>query len=459
MSTTRTGKRGSTPPKPAGRGRQLNAGAGLPARRIARDIVWTVLHEQRTLSDELDIERGHALLKNLDERDRALVRMLTSTTFRRYGQILDLIGRIYPKGLPERAGHLRETLYIAIAQLMFMDVPDHAAVDLAMRLVNEDRRAKRFNALANAGLRRIAREGAAMVAAQDAAKLNTPRQLWQGWVAAYGEEKTRAIANAHLNEAALDLTVKQDPHAWAETLRADMLPTGSLRLDHKGRVDTLPGFSEGAWWVQDVAARLPAKLLGDLSGKHVADLCAAPGGKTAQLAAAGAHVTAVELSQHRAERLAANLARLHLKADLVIADALAWQPAAPLDTILLDAPCTATGTLRRHPDAAWTKGATARSTLVDLQARLLRHAAGLLKPGGVLVYCTCSLEPEEGEQQIGRLLQDEPAMRTDPVSAAEFADLPGFVTPEGWLRTLPCMLADRQPAGMDGFFAARLIRL
>jgi 16S rRNA (cytosine967-C5)-methyltransferase len=246
---------------------------------------------------------------------------------------------------------------------------------------------------------------------------------------------------------------------WCDRLGATLLPTGSLRLPLDGLIESLPGFAEGAWWVQDAAAALPARLLGDVAAKRVIDLCAAPGGKTAQLVQAGAEVTAVDRSPARNKRLHENLARLDLAAQIVVADAAEWTHDA-FDAVLLDAPCTATGTIRRHPDIAWLKQEQDITTLTALQDRLLRRATSLLKPGGTLVYCTCSLEPEEGELAIARLLAGESALRRAPIMGSEVAGRAELITPAGDLRTLPCHLphADPRMAGMDGFFAARLIK-
>ncbi|HMN88113.1 MAG TPA: RsmB/NOP family class I SAM-dependent RNA methyltransferase, partial [Bauldia sp.] len=298
-----------------------------------------------------------------------------------------------------------------------------------------------------------------LLAAADPARENTPDWLWTRWVSAYGEETARAIAAAHRVEPALDLTVRSDAAGWAERLGGIVLPTGSVRLVPSGPVDALPGFTEGAWWVQDAAAALPARLLGDVAGKHVADLCAAPGGKTAALAAAGARVTAVDASAARLTRLSANLARLGLSAETVAADILAWEPDAAFDAILLDAPCTATGTIRRHPDIAWLKRPEDVAKLADLQGRMLDRIVPWLKPGGTLVYCTCSLEPEEGEAQAARLAA-RPALAPRPVTAAEIGGLGEAVTPAGTVRTLPSQLPGATPrlSGVDGFFVARFVR-
>ena len=223
----------------------------------------------------------------------------------------------------------------------------------------------------------------------------------------------------------------------------------------------LPGFNEGQWWVQDAAAALPAKLFGDLKGKRIADLCAAPGGKTAQLIHGGAEVTAIDRSPNRVARLRENLARLGLEATTTVADATEWKPErAEFDGILVDAPCASTGTIRRHPDVAWLKQYADISALSALQAKLLRHSVSLLSPGGTLVYCTCSLEPEEGELAVAALLADMPEMRRVPVDASEVGGLAEIVNADGDLRTLPCHLPHDDPrlGGLDGFYAARLVK-
>ena len=267
-------------------------------------------------------------------------------------------------------------------------------------------------------------------------KLDVPAWLFDRWVATYGEADARRIAEASLTEAPLDLSVKAEPAAWAERLGGIVLPTGSVRLAAGGRIEDLDGYADGAWWVQDAAAALPARLLGPVAGRTVADLCAAPGGKTAELATAGAAVTAVDLAGARLARLAANLERLHLKADIVEADAATWEPGRTFDAVLLDAPCTATGTIRRHPDILRLKRPDDVAALAALQQRLLDNAVRLVKAGGTLVYGTCSLEPEEGSRQIERLLAREQQLVRAPITAGEAGIAADWITPEGDLRTL-----------------------
>ncbi|MGE0723743.1 MAG: RsmB/NOP family class I SAM-dependent RNA methyltransferase [Alphaproteobacteria bacterium] len=308
----------------------------------------------------------------------------------------------------------------------------------------------------NAVLRRIAREAPPPLDGPEAASANTPDWLWSRWSATYGEAAAAAIGRAHLGEPPLDLTIRDDVRKWTDALGADLLPTGSLRLRAAGPVTALPGFDDGAWWVQDAAAAIPARLFGDVRGRSAIDLCAAPGGKTAQLASAGAEVTAVDISPRRSAILRENLDRLRLAATIVVADANQWRPDSPADVVLVDAPCSATGTIRRHPDIPQLRAAADLTRLVEVQDRLLDAAVAMTRPGGTIVYATCSLEPEEGPARIDALRARGAPVALDPIAAAELPGLPEAIV-DGTLRTLPSMLADA--GGMDGFFAARLRRL
>ncbi|MBN8968663.1 MAG: methyltransferase domain-containing protein [Rhizobiales bacterium] len=432
---------------------------GLAARRIAADILDGVLHKRRTLDDQLEGAAAHPGLKTLSDRDRALMRRLVATILRRLGMLGHLLSRLLDRGIPTDAPRAQSALLIGAAQILWMDVPDHAAVDLSVRLVQADRRAAKYAGLVNAVLRRCAREGQPLIAEAADKMLDLPPWLVARWVAHYGEDNARAMAAAIVHEPPLDLTVKSDPQSWASRLHGEVLTLGTVRTPLQGSVAMLPGFSEGQWWVQDAAAALPARLLGDIAGKDVADLCAAPGGKTAQLALADARVTAIDRSPARIARLKDNFSRLALGATAVVADATEWE-GGPFDAILLDAPCTATGTIRRHPDVAWLKSESDIGALSTLQRRLLQKSVSLLKPGGTLVYCTCSLEPEEGEQAIAALLDADSSVKRRPIEASEVAGLSELITSNGDLRTLPCFLphADPKLGGLDGFYAARLIR-
>ncbi|MEI8152905.1 MAG: transcription antitermination factor NusB [Hyphomicrobiales bacterium] len=429
---------------------------GLAARRVAVDIVSAVLRQKRALDEQLEAGGLHTL----PERDRALVRNIVATVLRRLGTLRHLLNTRLEKRMPQTAPMVEDIMLIGAAQILFLDVPDHASVDLSVRLAQADPLASHYSGLINGVLRKLAREGKAQLAGLDTVWLDTPDWLMQRWAAHYGAAAARAIAIAHTQEPALDLTVKSDPKGWADKLKGRVLDTGSVRLVASGPIPQLPGYDEGAWWVQDAAAALPAKLLGDVRGKSVADLCAAPGGKTAQLAHAGAQVTAVDRSAPRLERVRQNLARLQLTAEIIKADAAEWQ-GGPFDAILVDAPCSSTGTIRRHPDIPWLKSEIDLKKLTALQARLLDRAVNLLKPGGSLVYCTCSLEAEEGEAQIAALLGRNPDVSRSPIRADELAGHGELLTPDGELRTLPCHWSyDEEPrmAGLDGFYAARIVR-
>jgi 16S rRNA (cytosine967-C5)-methyltransferase len=424
----------------------------LATRGIALDLLRDVLRKNVPFDDAFD---GHPEIRTLEPRDRGFVRLLVATVLRRLGQIDALIEACLAKpGLPKATVH--DLLRLGTAQLVFLGTAPHAAVDTAVALAAA-RGAEPYKGLVNAVLRRVTREGAAMAAAQDAGRLNTPDWLWLSWRQHYGLPRTRALVEAHLHEAPLDITVKADPAGWATRLEAALLPTGTLRRSSGGSVTELPGFEEGAWWVQDLAASLPAKLFGDLTGKRVYDLCAAPGGKTAQLVAAGGSVVAVDRSAKRLERVTENLARLRLEAEVVAADVASWNPGPPADAVLLDAPCSATGAIRRHPDILRLKSAEDIVKLARAQGRLLAHAVDLVKVGGTLIYCTCSIQPEEGEMQIDRLLEKDRRVERLPVQPAELGGLAELINERGEVRTLPGMLGEI--GGIDGFFVARLRRI
>jgi 16S rRNA (cytosine967-C5)-methyltransferase len=446
---------------PVNRPAASEAAPGLATRRIAAELLEGVLFRGRPLDEQLDGRHALPGLAELAERDRALARRIVATVLRRLGTLRRLIGDMLSRGLPPEAPRVEAALLTGAAQIMFLDIPDHAAVDLSVRLVQADRRDNRYAGLVNAVLRRIARgEGAAALAKLEPLDLDTPELLLARWVKAYGAETAHAIARANRLEPPLDLTVKADPERWAGEFGGIVLPTGSVRLAAHGPIPALPGFGEGAWWVQDAAAALPAQLFGDLSGRAAADLCAAPGGKTAQLVAAGATVTAVDRAEPRLGRLRENLARLGLSATTVAAAAEEWQ-AGPFDAVLVDAPCTSTGTIRRHPDVPWRKAASDIEALSALQKRLLHNAITLTRPGGTIVFCTCSLEPEEGEAIVAAALAQDRRVARNPIAASQFPGLEGLITAQGDLRTLPCHWpnADPRMSGLDGFYAARLVRM
>ena len=433
----------------------VSSAPGKP-RAAAHAALDAVLCERRQLDAAL--AESFAFL-SLDERDRALVRHLTATTLRRLGQIDGVIAALVRRPLAPRAASVRNALRLGAADILFLRTPAHAAVNEAVTLLSAPT-ARRYRGFANAVLRRLSRDGAELRAPQDAARLNTPDWLWQSWAEAYGEATARAIAAAHLATPPLDITSTAAPESWAPWLDAAVLPTGSLRRA-PAPVDSLPGYRSGGWWIQDAAAALPARALlaglpDGIEGRRIADLCAAPGGKTAQLAAAGAQVTALDISPKRLERVAGNLARLGLSAELVAADLREWTPSAAFDAVLLDAPCTGTGTIRRHPDIARNKTPDDVVRMVALQRALIDSAAQAVRPGGRLVYAVCSLQPEEGPAPIEAFLAAQPQFARLPVAAGEIDGVGPFLTPDGDIRTLPSHLPGR--GGIDGFYICRLER-
>lgn len=436
--------------------------AGLAARKAAARLLAAVIDAKTPLDGLTDHENGHPQYKVLDLRDRGLVRAILVTALRYRMTIAGLLARRLEKPLPPNATALSHILHVAAAQILFLDIPDSAAVDLAVTHAKSDPRTQRFSGLVNGVLRTLVRAKETELPAALAATDEAPKWFSDRLKAAYGAEMTRQILAAHRVEAPVDFTVKADPELWAEKLGGIVLPTGTVRVEKlNASVTELPGFSEGAWWVQDAAASFPARLFGDVKGLRVADLCAAPGGKTAQLILAGAKVTAVDTSKNRLARLTQNLGRLGLSAEIVQADLLKYQPAELFDAVLLDAPCSSTGTVRRHPDVPWTKTAADVEKLADLQAKLLARAVTLVKPGGRIVFSNCSLDPIEGEDLYRVFLAGNKTVADDPLQPGEIAGIDAFLTPQGTLRTTPADLDSGSPgvSGLDGFFAARMRRL
>ena len=390
--------------------------AGLAPRMAAIEILDGVLGDGRSLDEAIGASRS---LDHLEPRDRGFAMALVLMTLRRKGEADAVLQKFLAKPLPRKAGATFLILLIGVTQLLFLGQPPHAVIDMSVRLAKTDRNALHFSGSVNAVLRKLAIDGAALLADLDAPRLNTPDWLWRRWSKTYGKATARSIAAAHAVEPPLDLTVNGDSEDWARRLGGISLATGSVRLANAGPVESLVGYGEGAWWVQDVAAAMPARLLGDLRGKTALDLCAAPGGKTLQLCAAGAIVTAVDSSSSRLDRLRGNLTRAGFMAEIITANALSYDPGYTFDVVLLDAPCSATGTIRRHPDLPYVKSASQIDRLVETQKQLLDHAAKLVKPGGTLIYCTCSLEPMEGEDQIARFLAHNGELSLSPVGGVE----------------------------------------
>ena len=411
----------------------------MDAREAALLLLEAVLEKHRRMEAALDA------LPAQDARDRGFAHLIAATVLRRLGTLDAALDPHLRGTTPDR---VRQCLRIGAAQLLFLGTAPHAAVGTAVALAK--RTSEAHGRLVNAVLRRVAATGQARLAELDSPRLDTPDWLWRSWWAAYGP-LTYDIAAAHQAEAPLDLTPRQGA---MPPPGAVVLANGSWRLPPGTGVTTLPGFAEGAFWVQDAAASLPARLLAAQPGERVIDLCAAPGGKTAQLVEAGAEVTAIDRDPARVQRMQANLRRLGMQAAILAADATRWRPALPADAVLLDAPCTATGTIRRHPDVARLKQARDVAAIAPLQDSLLDAACAMLRPGGRMVYAVCSLQPEEGLARVQAALARLP-LRLDPIRAGELK-LAEARTPEGCLRTLPCHWAEQ--GGMDGFFAARMIR-
>jgi 16S rRNA (cytosine967-C5)-methyltransferase len=435
-----------------------NTGSLTAARSAALSILDQVLSKKQAFDQMLE---QSAELAQLPGRDRGFVRMAAATALRRLGQIDDLIFKATDRKDAPSPPLLMNLLRLGAVQIAFMDVPDYAVVDTAVRIA-EARGMERQKGFVNAVLRRIAAERQEWLSKQDAARLNTPEWLMKSWIADYGLRAAAEIAQANMSEAALDISLK-NPGAiaqWAQLLQASALPTGGLRRPSGGHIPELPGYEDGMWWVQDAAAMLPARLFGDIQGRHVIDLCAAPGGKTAQLLASGAYVTAVDRSVSRMKRLAENMARLRFDENMLtaeIADSSVWQPREKAEFVLCDAPCSATGTLRRHPDVARLKNENDMRGLIEIQKRLLANAVKMLAPKGILIYCTCSLQKDEGERQIYQFLQTEFNMRRLPVSAVEIGGIEDAITQEGDVRLLPYHIAAM--GGIDGFYISRLQKI
>nr|WP_181257108.1 RsmB/NOP family class I SAM-dependent RNA methyltransferase [Mesorhizobium soli] len=448
--------------KPAASDREDGNGTpGLAARKAAAKLLAAVIDAHTSLDGLTDHDHGHPQFRALDMRDRGLVRAILVTALRYRRTIGNLIAARLERPLPTNATALSHILNVAAAQILFLDIPDSAAVDLAVTHAKADPRTARFSGLVNGVLRAIARGKEAELPAMLARTQDAPDWFAGRLVDAYGADTAARILDIQRIEAPVDFTVKSDPEGWAQKFGGIVLPTGSVRVSRlPADVPDLPGFTEGAWWVQDAAAALPARLFGDVAGLHVADLCAAPGGKTAQLLAAGARVTAIDSSKNRLARLEQNLARLGYSAKTVQADILRFEPEELFDAVLLDAPCSSTGTVRRHPDVPWTKTPEDIAKLADLQSRLLARAVSLVKPGGRIIFSNCSLDPLEGEEMHAAFLAT-PGVADDPIRPGEIAGVDAFLTPKGQLRTTPADMdmGSQDLSGLDGFFAARLQRV
>lgn len=429
----------------------------LLTRHSAIEIFDAVFRNGKGLEEEYARHMERLGKKHpLEIRDRTFIRLLVTLTLRRLGQIDDIISRFLKKPLEDKASYIQDILRIGTTQLVFLDTPAHAAVSTGVSLVKNDRRYGGFAGLTNAVLRRIAQDGKKIAESQNPATLNIPSWLLKKWQTEYGAETAKKIALAGLTEAPLDFSVKTDPEFWAEQLQAVVMPTGSLRREKQAAIPQLPGYEKGAWWIQDLSAAMPAKLFHNLKNKRAIDICAAPGGKTAQMIMAGADVTAIDISENRVKRLKENLDRLNLHAETVCADVREWwkkhrEQTRKFDIVLLDAPCSATGTLRRHPDVVCHRVPQDISRLCDTQKELLETAVQMMTDEAEMVYCVCSVLPEEGRLLINNAVQSGLVERV----ALKETEIPKeMITPEGDLLILPFFYEAN--GGCDGFYAARL---
>lgn len=435
--------------------------AGLAPRKIVVDWLFEVFHRQKPLDELFSNSEASPLWQELSARDRGFARSIVMTVLRHKGE-LDWVVAQFLKKKPQAKSRVYEILLSGAAQLLFMDVEPHAAIDMSVRLSKTSDKSRHLAKLVNAILRQISREGATRLQTQNSDELNVP-ELWRKrWRAQYGEDCAALILNAVLQPAALDIAVKQDEAGFSQRLEGVQLPFDMVRRDHRGLITELDGFLTGEWWVQDFAAHLPTRLFGDVKGLRVADLCAAPGGKTASLINQGADVVAVDISKNRLRRSEENLARLQMQADIKTVDVLEYEPEQPFDAVLLDAPCSATGTIRRHPDILYLKDEKQIFELARLQREMLQKSIEFVKPGGLLIYCTCSLEKEEGELQIERFLDENQNVKRVPVQADEIFGQSQWLTEAGDLRLFPhftppsVVERDTISSGMDGFFISRL---
>jgi len=434
---------------------------GMEARLVATTLITRVIDDRRNLDALCDKQHGLSAFLSLDGRDRGLARAIAITALRNRNAIDFALSKLWDRPPPKKARFLHHSLHVAATQILFLDLPDSAAVDIAVSAIGDDERTTRFRSMANAVLRRMVREKDSLIEKLNAKPAPFPKWFEQTLRKDYGRDKTALIAAHTTQESLVDLTVKSDANMWAEKLGGFVLPTGSVRLTNSDAIDTLDGFEDGEWWVQDAAAGLPAKLINVEKGARVLELCAAPGGKTAQICHAGYDVTALDISKPRLARLEQNLARLGFSAKLVEADILEWQPENLFDAVLLDAPCSSTGTIRRHPDILWTRTPEEIRELAELQFKLIEKARSFIKPDGVLVFSNCSMFKQEGEDLLPRIKAQFEDLEFSQILPQEVPGLESSINGQGALRTLPFHLSIDEnitKSGMDGFFACRYIK-
>ena len=433
-----------------GKSNKLSGTNGFRSRRAARELLEGVLREGRSLEEASETCK---LFFSLSSRDRAFAWLLVLSCLRHLGEIDALINVCLERPLSKKAYRAKDLLRLGITQILFVGTPNYAAVNSTVNLA--EGALAGYRRLINAVLRRVVREGRERLENLDGAYLNTPKWLWESWGKEYGLENARSIAEMHGREPPLDITVKKS--AMVEGIwEGRRLLSSSMRLHPEGSVAEIVGFQDGTWWVQDVAATLPVKMLGEINGEEVIDLCAAPGGKTAQLCDAGAKVLSVDISSRRLKTLKENLDRLSFSSHVICADITTWRPDHPVDFVLLDAPCTGTGTIRRHPDILHRRTPDQVVRSARILDELLVNAAAMVKVGGTLVFSTCSLEPQEGPDRVDSFLTSNPSFVRAPLGKKIGSEIGAYTTEAGYLRTLPSCLAE--VGGMDGFFAARLKR-
>ncbi|MEO1703040.1 MAG: RsmB/NOP family class I SAM-dependent RNA methyltransferase [Pseudomonadota bacterium] len=437
---------------------------GLAARQCAHRLLSAIVDKSTPMDALTDDQHGHPTYLALEPRDRSLVRAILMAALRHRGDLAAVMSDFMDRPLPDGALSLRAILHVAGAQILFLDIPSHSAVDLAVESANRDPRNRRFASLVNAVTRRLAREKQVRLDAMLSTPQHAPTWFFSRLQEVYGDEEARRIFDIHRHPAPIDITLKEASETVIDALltQASGVRLGEKNVRLTGRFDVtqLPGFEEGQWWVQDFAASIPAKLFGNVDGMRMLDLCAAPGGKTAQLLAMGGHVTALEKSASRARRLEENLLRLGLRdrCQTAIADLFEFSPDQPFDGVLLDAPCSSTGTVRRHPDVPWTKSPADIEKLASLQSRMLEKAAKFVAPGGTLVFSNCSLDPLEGEDVAKAFIDTHGnSFELAPVEDRQSGFDTMMIDKAGFMRTTPAQMAndDVSLAGMDGFFAAR----
>ena len=433
---------------------------GVQSRLVATTLLTRIIDDGRNLDALCDRNHGIKPFVALEDRDQSLARAIAVTALRNRNRIEFILKRLMKRPPAKKARFLIHSLHIASAQILFMDVPARAAVNIAVSTIGNDKRTKRFRQLTNAVLRRMAREKEVLL---EESRNVSPFPDWfaKRLRSDYGRDNVARMAALMQHGASVDISVKSNAEKWAEKLGGFVLPTGSIRLKSTTRISDLPGYEEGEWWVQDAAAAIPAKLINAGKGAEVLELCAAPGGKTAQLANWGYKVTALDISETRLERLKINLERLKFNVTTIQADILDWEPDDLFDAVLLDTPCSSTGTLRRHPDVLWSKSSEDIADLAELQFALLNRAITFVKPGGSIVFSNCSLLKQEGEDLLARIVRSSGDIALSRIGSEEVPGISEMVNGQGALRSMPFHLPNEkfpEFGGVDGFFACRLIK-